>query len=72
MSRKLIILICLMSAMTGCADLVNQNRTKNAVSSSLTDFLYPAAQVPPKQLPSVPVLILPNRVGIAFVPGRHA
>ena len=56
---------------TGCADLINQSRSKNSVSSSLTDFLYPTAEVPPKQVPSVPVLTLPIRVGIAFVPSKR-
>ena len=71
MKRNIIIFIGALFAITGCADLINQSRSQKNVSSSLTDFLYPTAEVPPKQAPSIPVLTLPIRVGIAFVPSKH-
>ena len=54
---------CLTLAVAGCA--TNRNRHNSA---SVVDFLYPDAKNP-VVTPGIPVLTLPLRVGIAFVPG---
>ncbi|MDH5500484.1 MAG: rhombotarget lipoprotein, partial [Gammaproteobacteria bacterium] len=46
--------------------------TRDGVSSSLVDYLYPKGEVPPEPTESIPRLSLPLRVGIAFVPARNA
>lgn len=57
------------SLMGGCSSYWSQER--GGVSSSLVDFLYPKGEVPPAQADSIPVLRVPLRVGVAFVPGRR-
>ena len=54
------LLLCL--AISGCAT----GSTRNA--TSIVDYLYPNTR-DPVVTPSIPVLTLPTRVGIAFVPG---
>jgi rhombotail lipoprotein len=54
------LLLCL--AISGCATSTTRNAT------SIVDYLYPNTR-DPVVTPSVPVLTLPTRVGIAFVPG---
>ena len=44
---------------------------RNSVSSSLVDFLYPNGEIPRRNGDQMPVLELPLRVGIAFVPSRR-
>ena len=56
-----ILLICL--ALAGCATPSNHTAT------SAVDFLYPNVKEPLAE-PGTPVLTLPLRVGIAFVPGQ--
>ncbi len=43
---------------------------RSGKSSSLVDFLYPAGERPPEFEETVPVIKLPARVGLAFVPGN--
>lgn len=43
--------------------------TRQGVSSSLVDFLYPKGEVPPAYSEQIPTLDLPLRVGLAYVPG---
>jgi rhombotail lipoprotein len=54
------LVVCL--AVSGCAT----GSTRNA--TSIVDYLYPNTR-DPVVTPSIPVLTLPTRVGIAFVPG---
>ena len=54
------LLVCL--AISGCATGTTRNAT------SIVDYLYPNTR-DPVVTPSIPVLTLPTRVGIAFVPG---
>lgn len=54
------ILLCL--AISGCATGTTRNAT------SIVDYLYPNTK-DPVVAPSIPILNLPTRVGIAFVPG---
>jgi len=42
--------------------------TRQGVSSSLVEYLYPAGETPPPYEDNVPSLALPLRVGVAFVP----
>lgn len=46
--------------------------TRQGVSSSLVDYLYPQGEEPPDVPNSIPHLDLPLRVGIAFVPGAYS
>ncbi|RYV02717.1 rhombotarget lipoprotein [Shewanella sp. OPT22] len=69
--KKGILLFSFAFMLAGCADLIHNSRSKNTVSSSLISFLYPTAEVPPKEIPSIPVLTLPIKVGIAFVPSKR-
>lgn len=59
----LILAFCAILAVTGCA---TGRERHNAVS--VVDFLYPNTK-DPIVTPGIPVLTLPLRVGIAFVPG---
>ncbi len=61
--------------LAGCSafwQLGESSDTREGVSSSLVDYLYPKGEVPPQQEALLPRLELPLRVGIAFVPGRHS
>lgn len=51
-------------ALSGC---FHTRSTRNA--TSVVDFLYPDSR--PEETPQIPVLTLPIRVGVAFVPGGH-
>ena len=55
--------------LTACAGLFGSN-TRQGVSSSLVDYLYPQGEVPPKQEGVIPHLQLPLAVGLAFVPSQ--
>ena len=72
MGRKFLLLICLCaSLLTGCSSLWDwRGGSRGGTASSLVDYLYPGGQVPPDADAAVPVLELPLRVGIAFVPGQ--
>lgn len=59
----LIIIISVIFSFTGCA-FYGQRQSR--YTSSVVDYLYPEKQV--AEIPSVPRLSLPLRVGIAFVP----
>ena len=58
----LIVSLLLCFAISGCATGTTRNAT------SIVDYLYPNTREP-VVTPSIPVLTLPTRVGIAFVPG---
>lgn len=61
--KKILIFLVVILLMSGCAG-------KRHYSSSLMDYLYPNTQ---KEVsPSTPVLNLPIKVGIAFVPNQSA
>ncbi len=55
----------------GCSLLESDNYGKHAISSSLMDFLYPDKNNRKEQQPEIPVLHLPLKVGIAFVPSAN-
>jgi rhombotail lipoprotein len=58
-------------ALVGCAGLFG-TPTRQGVSSSLVDYLYPKGEPPPAQSGGIPHLQLPLKVGIAFVPSSHS
>ncbi|MDJ0805664.1 MAG: rhombotarget lipoprotein [Gammaproteobacteria bacterium] len=65
--------IGLIASLTGCSGLwqaMGHDSSRQGVSSSLVDFLYPRGEAPPEQDGSVPRLQLPLRAGLAFVPGN--
>ncbi|WP_445773150.1 rhombotarget lipoprotein [Shewanella sp.] len=57
--------VCLLSS---CSMMVSQQAGKQSVSSSLMDFLYPKKEDRAVLNEEIPVLTLPVKVGIAFVP----
>lgn len=59
--KKYFLLLLMLLLVSGCAG-------KRHYSSSLMDYLYPTSQR--EVTPSLPVLDLPLKVGIAFVPNR--
>ena len=65
MWRAVILGVGILALLAGCAHL---GRSRESVSSSLVDFLYPRGQLPPAYEQTVPNLPLPLNVGIAFVP----
>ncbi len=62
-----LLLVCLSSCSSFWAGY--RGETRQGVSSSLVDYLYPDGQEPPKPEDSIPQLQVPMRVGLAFVPG---
>lgn len=56
--------------LAGCfAGMINEQR--GGTSSSLVNFLYPNGEKPPAVTDEIPVLNLPLRVGLAFVPSTQ-
>jgi len=70
MKRAIPIVACLL-ALAGCAGLLGTS-TRQGVSSSLVDYLYPKGEPPPAQTGGIPHLQLPLKVGIAFVPSSYS
>jgi len=69
-SLGLLLCACLLTA---CAGLFGTSDSRQGVSSSLVDYLYPKGETPPPQAGGIPHLELPVTVGLAFVPenARH-
>jgi rhombotail lipoprotein len=67
-AKCLALLLVAFGVVSGCW----WQQSRQGVSSSLVDFLYPQGQRPPPQPTTVPHLDLPVRVGLAFVPSRDA
>jgi rhombotail lipoprotein len=65
MKATSVLFACLILA--GCAGLFGHG-SRQGVSSSLVDYLYPSGEEPPPQPGVTPNLPLPLAVGIAFVP----
>ena len=58
-------------AVSGCSMLMYDGGSRDAVSTSLVDFLYPDGQGRRSHAGDVPVIKLPVRVGLAFVPSKQ-
>ena len=67
MKATSVLFACLL--LTGCAGLFGHG-SREGVSSSLVDYLYPSGEEPPTQAGVAPNLQLPLTVGIAFVPSN--
>lgn len=65
--KRAIAVVAVFLALAGCAGLWGAG-TRQGVSSSLVDYLYPKGEPPPPQTDAVPHLKLPLKVGLAFVP----
>ncbi len=65
------ILIVSIGLLSGCTTLMQQltdQGTRRGISSSLVEYLYPKGETPPDFTQTTPLLNLPLRVGVAFVP----
>lgn len=69
--KRAIPIVALLLALAGCAGLFG-TPTRQGVSSSLVDYLYPKGEPPPAQTGGIPHLQLPLKVGIAFVPSSYS
>jgi rhombotail lipoprotein len=63
---KHLLLLLVVIGLTACSSLQSQSTR----SSSLVDFLYPQGSRPAMK-PQMPLIRLPARVGLAFVPGDY-
>lgn len=72
-ARHAVLLLALVLLLEGCAGLwpLSQNRqTRTGGSTSLVEFLYPKGNVPQSEPATLPVLPVPLRVGLSFLPSR--
>lgn len=74
MMKTLVVLMValLLAACTSFWQMWSSGETRDGVSSSLVDYLYPKGEQPPPPSQDIPRLNLPLRVGIAFVPPQHS
>ena len=71
---RFVIIVCLL-LLGGCSWMFGgpeSSATRQGVSSSLVDYLYPKGEEPPELEPGIPQLELPLRVGLAFVPSASS
>lgn len=68
----LLLSLSILSACTSFWQLGSGGPSREGVSSSLVDYLYPKGEEPSPQTEGIPHLNLPLRVGIAFVPMRYS
>jgi rhombotail lipoprotein len=64
--------IMALALLGGCTALwqsMSGEPPRQGTSSSLVEFLYPSGEKPPPVDEAIPVLTIPLRVGLAFVPG---
>jgi rhombotail lipoprotein len=71
MKLKLMIVFVSLLVLSACSSLLSLNGNKNTVSSSLIDFLYPEESSRKELSAEIPVLTLPVKVGLAFVPSKN-
>ncbi len=71
MMFKIIVSFVLLISLGGCSQLVSKKSGHNAISSSLVDFLYPNKDSRVKHQEEIPVLNLPVKVGVAFLPSQN-
>ncbi len=68
---KIILSALLVFSLSGCSQLVSSKTGERGISSSLVDFLYPNKKTRVTHKEEIPVLKLPVRVGIAFLPSQN-
>lgn len=61
----------LLVLLSGCSQLVSKKSGHQAISSSLVDFLYPNKSNRVKHKEEMPILKLPVKVGLAFLPSQN-
>lgn len=71
MKSKIIIIVLGAILLTSCSAIVSNKTGKQAQSSSLMDFLYPDEESRVSHQAEIPVLTLPVKVGLAFVPSSN-
>jgi len=64
-----IVAVAALALIVGCAALSGSNEHREA--SSVMDYLYPKHSLHQVDTPTIPVLSLPLRVGVAFVPEHN-
>ncbi len=68
------LMLGLVAGLSGCTSLwqgTGMSGSRQGVSSSLVDYLYPKGEQPPPQDQKLPHLKLPLNVGLAFVPSNN-
>lgn len=65
--KQLSVVMCIL-ALTGCS-IFGQQKVRHNKSTSLVEYLYPDGNIPKNQ--ERPVLNLPLRVGLAFIPEQN-
>ncbi|QSX40334.1 rhombotarget lipoprotein [Shewanella cyperi] len=68
MKSRIVIILIGLALLTSCSAFVSQNTGKRTLSSSMMDYLYPDKDSRTRQQPEIPLLSLPVKVGLAFVP----
>lgn len=71
MKTKILISILSLLFIMSCSSLLSNNTGKKTQSSSLMDFLYPNHESRAEHKAEIPVLTLPVKVGLAFVPSKN-
>jgi rhombotail lipoprotein len=71
MKSRILIIILGIAFLASCSSILSQNTGKKTQSSSLMDFLYPDDTSRSEHKPEMPVLKLPVKVGLAFVPSKN-
>lgn len=71
MKYKIILITLGLVFLASCSSIISQNTGKKTQSSSLMDFLYPDETSRAEHKPEIPVLKLPVKVGLAFVPSKN-
>lgn len=71
MFHRILVVISLVFALGACSGLMYSGGHRDAVSTRLVDFLYPKESDRQVHKPEIPVLNLPVRVGLAFVPSKQ-
>lgn len=71
MKSRILIITLAIAFLASCSSIISHNTGKKTVSSSLMDFLYPDKESRSAHKPELPVLKLPVKVGLAFVPSKN-
>lgn len=71
MKFRILIIILGIAFLASCSSILSQNTGKKTQSSSLMDFLYPDETSRSEHKPEIPVLKLPVKIGLAFVPSKN-
>ena len=70
--RRVVFSIFVLLTVAGCSSFMMGSGGKQAVSSSLVDYLYPNESERVEHSAQIPLLKLPVKVGLAFVPSESS